>query len=209
MRDEALPHAYRLHALGSCIQLSQPIGFNATWSYLESKVGLPWRNIEFLGPAIELLEAERSAHLRLVDEYAAVRRGQKAAGLRFPRRQDVTPRDPKRWHGDEHEGAIHALTTWRRLRHDAEVETHPHGRLVVAAIDQVVGLPRPAALDSNELQRVLDCARRQVHVVGWEVDRTEYRVAWVLLYLLGQLHLIDNGSPTIGSPWNFVTPPDD
>jgi hypothetical protein len=96
VRDLSLPARYRLHALGSRIQLAQPIGFNATWSYLQAKVQRPWRDPEFPLPAIGLLEAERAVHLGIDAEFARERREQKAAGLRFPPRSHVTPADPRR-----------------------------------------------------------------------------------------------------------------
>jgi hypothetical protein len=85
-----------VHVLGSCIQLARPIGFNATWSYLQAKVQRPWRDPEFALPAIGLLEAGRAVHLAIAAEFARQRREQKAAGLRFLPRSHVTPADPRR-----------------------------------------------------------------------------------------------------------------
>ena len=206
VRDPSLPARYRFHALGSCIQLAQPIGFNATWSYLQAKVQRPWRDPRFLLPAIGLLEAERTIHLGIAAEFARQRREQKAAGLRFPPRSDVTPADPRRWHGDERLGALHTLGSWRRLRGDQAVAEHPGGRTVLAAVDSTLEM-RPelaaSALDLDELQRILDWARRQIHVTGWESDRAEHHVAWVVHHLLGQLHLVANGATPVATPWNF------
>jgi hypothetical protein len=206
VRDPSLPARYRLHALGSCIQLAQPIGFNASWSYLQAKVQRPWRDPQFLLPAIGLLEAERTAHLGIAAEYARQRCMQKAAGLRFPPRSDVTPTDPRRWHGDERLGALHALGSWRRLRSDQAVAEHPDGRIVLAAVESTLEMrPEPAgpALDLDELQRILGWARRQIHVIGWDGDRAEHHVAWVVRYLLGQLHIVANGATPVATPWNF------
>lgn len=58
-------------------------------------------------------------------------------------------------------------------------------------------------LSPDELQRILDWARRQIHVVGWRSDPSEYRVASVIHYLLGQLHLVTSGATPIATPWNF------
>ena len=138
VRDLSLPARYRLHALGSCIQLAQPIGFNATWSYLQAKVQRPWRDPEFPLPAIGLLEAERAVHLGIAAEFARQRREQKAAGLRVPPRSHVTPADPRRWHGDERLGALHALGSSRRPRSDQAIAEHPSGRTVLAAVDGIL-----------------------------------------------------------------------
>jgi hypothetical protein len=203
VRDRALPTRYRLHALGSCIQLAQPIGFNATWSYLQEKAQRSWREQEFLVPAMDLLESERGVHLSIEADYARVRREQKVAGARFPPRCDVTPKDPFRWHGDERAGALHALATWRRLRPDQEVTAHAFGQPVLAAVDSALAAQHQPVLDLDELQAILGWARRQIHVIGWEADRAEYRVAWDVYRLLGQLHLLAHGVTPIARPWNF------
>jgi hypothetical protein len=205
VRDLSLPARYRLHALGSCIQLVRPIGFNATWSYLQAKVQRPWRDPEFAVPAIGLLEAERAVHLSIAAEFARLRREQKAAGLRFPPRGHVTPTDPRRWHGDERLGAFHALGSWRGLRGDQAIAEHPTGRSVLAAVNGILemGPGHAAALDLDELQRILDWARRQIYVIGWDGDRAEHYVAWCAYRLLGQLHLAANGATPDATPWNF------
>lgn len=195
---------YRLHALGSCIQLAQPIGFNGTWAYLQAKIGLLWRDPDFLVAAVDLLEAERATHLQIGAQYARLRRQQKAAGLRFPPRSHVTPNDPARWHGDERTGAQHFLESWRRLRPDPSMAQHPAGRKVLAAVDGALSPPATATVELNELQRILDWSRRQVHVVGWEIDGNEYRIARDAYRLLGQLHLLANGPTAVATPWNFI-----
>jgi len=205
VRDPSLPARYRLHALGACIQLAQPIGFNATWSYLQARVQRSWRDPQFLLPAIGLLEAERTAHLGIAAEFARQRREQKATGLRFPPRSDVTPTNPRRWHGDERLGALHALRS-RRFRGDQAVAEHPGGRIVLAAVENILEMPpehAAPALDLDELQRVLDWARRQIHAIGRDGDRAEHYAAWAVHYLLDQLHLVANGATPVATPWNF------
>ena len=191
VRDPGLSRAYRLHALGSCIQQAQPIGFHATWSYLQARTGHVWRDPVFLLPAVDLLEAERSAHLRLDAEYARLRRERKAAGYRFPPRDHVTPRVPARWHGDERAGAVHSLTSWRGNRWNEELAGHPSGALVLAAVDDALAGRRG---HGEELQQTLDWARAY---------KAYYRVAHDVHYLLGQLHLIAYGATPIATPWNF------
>lgn len=203
VRDTSLPARYRVHALGSCIQLAQPIGFNATWSYLQAKLQRSWREPEFLLPAIDCLEAERVHHLSIEAEYAQLRSDQKASGLRFPPRRDVTPKDPIRWHGDERVGARHALATWRRLRPAQDVAAHSCGQTVLATVDRALEAQHEPIFDPDELQTILDWSRRQIYVVEWEADRAEYRVAWDVYRLLGQLHLIANGATPIATPWDF------
>ncbi|MBO0802235.1 MAG: hypothetical protein J2P25_04055 [Nocardiopsaceae bacterium] len=186
--------------------MAQPIGFDATWSYLQAKVERPWRDPEFLLPAIGLLEAERRIHLSMTEEFAVLRGEQKAAGRRIPPRRDVTPWNPPRWHGDERLGAVHSLGSWRRLYYDQVVAAHRNGKVVVAAVNRILEMEEEvtaAALDPGELQRILDWAHRQTHVTGWDGDRSEYNVAWVVRYLLGQLYLIAYGATPIATPWKF------
>lgn len=203
VRDLALPVAYRRRALGVCVHLAQPIGFAATWSYLEAELARPSRAADFLLPALDLLEAEHRRRAEVDAQYAQLRLAQKRAGLRIPPRTEATPRDPRRWHGDERAGARHALAVLveRSLREDEDVGRHPHGRSALAAVD---ALAVPVQVDTGRLQAALDWARHQLHVIGWESDRTEHRVAWTTYRLLGQLHLITYGAPALGRPWNFA-----
>lgn len=207
VRDLSLPARYRLHALGSCIQLAQPIGFNATWSYLQAKVRRDWRDPDFLLPGLEGLEAERAIYLATEAEYAQLRREQKAVGCRYPRQGEVTPRTPTRWHGDERFGALHALEFWRRSRSGQPIAEHPKGKIVLGAVDNSLASAAAHDLDLAELQRILEWARRQIHVIGWERDRSEYGTAYVINHLLGQLHLMANGASPIATLWNFDKQP--
>jgi hypothetical protein len=180
--------------MGSCIQLAQPIGFAATWSYLQWKVRRSWRDPEYLLPALDLLEAERSTHLRIDGEYAQLRREQKAAGYRFPRRDEVTARNPRRWHGDEQMGALFALQEFRRRRRPGP----PNVSRVLALVERHLGSPAPTVEDLDELQASLAWARRQVYRAGGEAGASEAH------FLLGQLHLVIKGATPIGTQWNFL-----
>lgn len=202
-----LPVGYRLHALGSCIQLAQPIGFHATWRYLELQIGVPWREPGFLAPALQLLLEQREAHLKLAEEYSGARRRQKYAGYRFPPSQDVTPVTPRRWHGDEETGALVTLRTVLELDrfNESRLAAGP-AHLTLDAVRQAVHGDR-SELDPSELQFLLDWSRRQINVIGWEADRESYHAAWQSLRLLGQLHLLLHGAVSVATPWNFVTPP--
>lgn len=187
--------------------MAQPIGFAASWRYLEGKLQARWRDSEFLMPALELLVATRAARIRLDEEYSVLRRIEKQAGRRFPPRTHVTPTDPARWHGDEQVGAVHALTDWRQRPFHAGIADHPLGNYVLAIVGDVLAVPLGGEtnLDLDELQHLLDWARRQIFVAGWEADNSEYSVAWSAYRLLGQVHLLLNGATSIGMPWNFRT----
>lgn len=205
VRDEALPLGHRFRALGSCVQLAQPIWFDPTWSYLEAKVDRSWRDPAFLLPALDLLEAERTLHLSIDEEYAHLRGLQKAAGYRSPPRNVVTPTEPRRWHGDERVGARHTLDALRRLQRGQDLSVTRPGRTVLAAVESALAMPTQPDLDLDELQSILDWARRRIYVVGWESDKVQYRSAWAVYRSLGQLHLLVHDVPPIGTPWNFHT----
>lgn len=202
VRDASLPLGPRFRALGSWIQLAQPIAFEPTWAYLEAKLDCSWREPDFLLPAMDLLEAEREAHLRLESEYAELRKLQKAAGRRSPSRDEVTPTQPRRWHGDEQAGARYSLEAWLRIE-GGLLSATDSGRKVRALIEEALDSSTPPEPDFDELQSILDWARHQIHVVGWETDPATYRIAGAIHRALGHLYLLVLEVPPVGNPWNF------
>ena len=143
-------------------------------------------------------------HLRLDAEYSAIRRQEKNNGERFPRPDHVTPRSPIRWHGDERSGATYALIAWVRRQCASGLARHSRGSVLLEAVDQARRSMSPA-IDAEALQEILVWARRQVNVVGLENNRDEYTIASQSLFLLGQVHLMMFGAPTMNNPWNFAT----
>lgn len=131
VRDETLPHGQRLRALAPCLEWAQPVGFHPSRHYLEAKLGAPRESIEFLAPAIDLLERERNLHLELDQRYSTLRRRQKMRGSRSPRLDAVTPRSPARWHGDEREAAAHALRWWLQRHPLEDFVDQPEAKLAV------------------------------------------------------------------------------
>jgi hypothetical protein len=131
VRDETLPHGQRLRALAHCLEWAQPVGFHPSWHYLEAKLGAPRESIEFLAPAIDLLERERNLHLELDQRYSTLRGRQKMRGSRSPRLDAVTPRSPARWHGDEREAAAHALRWWLQRHPLEDFVDQPEAKLAV------------------------------------------------------------------------------
>lgn len=204
VRDGSLSHANRRRALATCIEFSRPVGYHATWSYMEAVLGRTRDEPSFLEPALGLLEFQRRWHVEIDKRYAGLRRLQKRRGRRGTAPGEVTATSPRRWHGDERDGAMHSLTEWLRRRRDEELAADPDGSIALSAAERVVATELPI-LDVGELQHCLDWARRQVNVVGWSADSRAYRKAWVALFLLGQVHLILNGRPAVGTVWNFVS----
>lgn len=116
VRDTTLPHAWRVSALRSCVQLYRPIGFEATLSFLRAKAG-PFRTDEAaLLRALAVLEASRTAWQEEKRAYAAARRRAKRRGERTPRPGEANPYRPTHWYGARREAALHAVGFWYRRR---------------------------------------------------------------------------------------------
>jgi hypothetical protein len=117
VRDATLPYGRRVSALGSCVQLYRPIGFQASLSFLEEIAGPFQRDEASLLRALDALTASRTAWKSEVRAYAEMRRQAKLRGQRSPRPQDPNPyRGPRHWYGAAREAALHALRFWRRRR---------------------------------------------------------------------------------------------
>lgn len=208
VRDETLSHGHRLRALAHCLQWAQPIGFHPSWHYLEAKLDAPRESIEFLTPAIDLLERERTLHLELDQRYSTLRRQQKMRGSRSPRSDAVTPRSPARWYGDEREAAVHALRSWfQRYPLEDFVDQH-EAKLAVDVARSLASGQGPTAFDPTALQQSLDWARAGARGPVNQT-MTERRRAHQVLRLLGHVHMVLHGAPLVGSPWNFTASPSD
>ncbi|MFI9812838.1 hypothetical protein [Saccharothrix variisporea] len=97
VRDPTLPHAHRVSALKSCVQLYHPLGFQETLEFLRTTAGRFERDENALLAALEVLEQSRAAWQAAVAEYAERRRAEKRAGSRVPR--EPNPYRPTRWYG--------------------------------------------------------------------------------------------------------------
>jgi hypothetical protein len=208
VRDESLQHGQRLRALAHCLQWAQPVGFHPSWHYLEAKLGTPRESIDFLVPAIDLLERERNLHLELDQRYSILRRQEKMRGSRSPHPDAVTPRSPARWHGDERDAAAHAVRWWLQRRPLEDFVDQPEAKLAVDVARELNPGPSLASFDLAALQRSLDWARTWARAQSGQT-MTERQRAHQVLHLLGQIYIALNGAPVVGSPWNFTASPDD
>jgi hypothetical protein len=75
VRDATLPYRRRVSAFRSCVQLYQPIGFDASLSFLEEIAGPFQRDEASLLRALDALTASREDWQAEVREYAAMRAG--------------------------------------------------------------------------------------------------------------------------------------
>ena len=88
------PHGRRINALAGRVQLYRPLGYLATFGYLNHVAG-PFRHDETaLIRALDALKASRGLWLADLDAYAAHRRGAKRLGSRSPRPSDTDPNLP-------------------------------------------------------------------------------------------------------------------
>lgn len=200
VRDDSLPFGFRFGALVNYISLAQPIGFEATWSYLEFKVGAAPRSEAFLVPAMDALDSEHRLRCQALDDYARLRRSSKSRGRRSPAAGEASPRSPRFWHGDERSGARHVLRTW--LTRDADrLRAHPTGAVIVDEARGAIG-DGVRLLGSRDLQQLLDLARRTYRGESG-ADEPERLVAGRAIRWLGQIYVLDRGAPALGRVWNF------
>ncbi|MFB6394811.1 hypothetical protein [Polymorphospora lycopeni] len=88
VRDSALSPQRRLYALRECALHCAPYGFRATWHHLVVAARIPRRltdDLDALVRAADELQRTRDVVLHRAQEYAALRRREKAAGMRTPR----------------------------------------------------------------------------------------------------------------------------
>lgn len=109
VRDGSLPYGRRVNALAGCVQRYQPLGFLATFGYLNHVAGDFRRDETALLRALDMLTASRRLWLTEVDAYAARREEAKRLGSRTPRSSDTDPTLQVCWYGDSQRAATFAL----------------------------------------------------------------------------------------------------
>ena len=99
--DPELPVERRHAALRTCLTIFAPYGFRDTYFHLTLSCRIP-RQLEAdpdsLIRAVDELHEARVLWLAAAERYAALRREQKAAGLRSPPKDTELRRDPFSWH---------------------------------------------------------------------------------------------------------------
>jgi hypothetical protein len=142
-------------ALARCIEIYSPIGFQATWAFLQARVGDFRSDPQSMVSAVALLDESRRVRIEEELTYREQRREAKRLGHRTPPPAETSPDRPRRWHAAPHEAARFVLD-WHRQRHDAtgwsgdEVEQEVLRLLDLAADEQ--GAKGTAALaDARQL----------------------------------------------------------
>ena len=114
--DPTLPYGRRFNALRACVQSYQPLGFVATFAYLEHLAGPMRHDEKALLHALELLSDSRRRWLVVVNAYAARRLVAKRQGRRTPRKAEENPSEASRWYGNPRPAALFTIDFLLRER---------------------------------------------------------------------------------------------
>ncbi|WP_052684334.1 hypothetical protein [Lentzea aerocolonigenes] len=131
--DPSLPLNRRVTALRECLSHYHPIGFEASFSFLESLAGDLYRDPAALTSALELLTAGHTAWQAELRAYGVLRRQVKQLGYRVPHPLDLNPHRPTHWHGARREAAGHAVWFWYSKGASADIDVHA---LVAALVER-------------------------------------------------------------------------
>ncbi|WP_255951277.1 hypothetical protein [Streptomyces odontomachi] len=166
VRDEGLSAAQRHRALRHAVGQYCPLGFHATYAYLEATADPSpdfWRDPAALVRAVDALERSRSVWLVERAAFVAVRRAEKAAGRRSPRHADSARVHEPRWPGTEPPARLGLLAAV--AQHHILLRSHrtPDETLVGASLDEtLVGASRDDTLAGDGRLRRLDDLRARL-----------------------------------------------
>ncbi|MEV6241527.1 hypothetical protein [Lentzea sp. NPDC051838] len=124
VRDESLPMSTRVIGLRACLQHYKPIGFDASFSFLESLVGNLRKDPAALLLALDLLTASHAAWQAELHAYGLLRRRAKLLGYRVPHPSAPNPNRPSHWYGARREAAFHAVWFWYSKGASDDVDVH-------------------------------------------------------------------------------------
>jgi hypothetical protein len=183
VRDPSLPYGCRINALAGCVQRYQPVGYQATFAYLEHVAG-PFRRDEgALLRAMDMLSSSRDLWLVELGDYARQRKRAKRMGRRIP---GIAEPGPTCWYGDQRDAAVFALTyLLRRMAKGRPVRAE-------AAGEEVLSLASSCVDDGGRVGRErLDELRVQFERQREVAGRPDWREAHDSLWVL---HLVEYAS---------------
>jgi hypothetical protein len=131
--DTSLPLGHRVSALRLCLWRYRPLGFEASFSFLQSVAGDFTRDPALLPAALELLTASHAAWQADLRAYGVLRRHAKRLGYRVPHPSAPNPNKPSHWYGAPREAALHAVRFWYSKGASADVDVHS---LAVALLER-------------------------------------------------------------------------
>jgi hypothetical protein len=190
--DPSLAYGQRVNALAGCIVRYRPIGFHATFAYLEHVAGKFRRDDDALLAAMATLSSSRDLWLVELGAYAKRRREAKRQGWRTPRPSEPDPSHPMVWYGDSRNAAMFAIGFVLRRR-DGRRPGRP--RVADAKVVDLAStvLERGGRLQRSELEqaRLLRLRFEELrHASGWpNIDWPNWHKANDSLWIL---HLIES-----------------
>jgi hypothetical protein len=148
VRDPLQPYGHRINALAGCVGRYQPIGFQATFGYLEHIAGDIRHDEDALLQAITALSSSRDLWLVELSAFTKRRKAAKHLGLRKPRANEDDPSRPLCWYGDSRSAAMFAVRylLLGRVNRGADPGAEVRG-LASALLDR-------NGLDASELDQV-------------------------------------------------------
>jgi hypothetical protein len=159
-----MPYGRRINALAGCVQLYRPIGYLATFSYLEHVSGHFRRDEVALVRALGALSSSRELWLVELSAYADQRREAKRLGRRSPQATELSPNSPACWYGDPRNAAIFALRFLLRKRGRTAMADAHVVRLASACVE-AGGVLGPA--EGEQLMRLRSYFERIREASGW------------------------------------------
>jgi hypothetical protein len=183
--DGSSPYGRRINALAGCVQRYRPLGYLATFGYLNHVAGPFRRDEAALLRALDMLTASRHLWLAEVAAYASRRRTAKRLGRRVPRPSDTNPNPPACWYGDSRRAATftlgYLLRKPDRISHaDADVI-----RLASSVLEAPGGVDRERLDQLTVLRKRLEELR---DASGWpNADWPNWHKAHQSLWVLHQI----------------------
>ncbi|MEV6597727.1 hypothetical protein AB0M36_12760 [Actinoplanes sp. NPDC051346] len=193
-RDPSLPYGRRINALAGCVQRYQPVGYQATFAYLEHVAGHFSRDEAALLRAMDMLSSSRDLWLLDLGDYARRRKEAKRVGQRSPGATEFDPTSPTCWYGDQRNAALFALGyLLRRMAKDRQVRADAADAEVLLLASGCVGSGGHLGyVERDRLDRIRLQFERLRDVAGWpDFDGPSWRRAHDSLWIL---RLIEDAS---------------
>ncbi|MBE1488242.1 hypothetical protein [Plantactinospora soyae] len=190
VRDPSRSYGQRINALAGCVERYQPIGYHATFGYLEQVAGHFRREEAALLRAIDALSSSRDLWLSELGTYAKQRKAAKRLGRRNPQAHDLNLNSAACWYGDSRKAALFALGfLLRQAERGRPGRAHTTDAEVLRLSSTCV--ERRGCLSRTELEQVRSLQTRFQHlrqVAGWpDIDWPNWHKAHDSLWAL---HLI-------------------
>jgi hypothetical protein len=185
VRDPSLPYGCRINALAGCVQRYRPIGYLATFAYLEHVAGPLHRDEGALLRALDALSASRDLWLKDLRTYAGRRRVAKRLGQRSPGKTVLNPNSPACWYGDPRRAALFTLSFLLRKQDRIAMADTDVVRLASSVLESGGEI---TSAELEQLNTLRQRCERLREVSGWpHVDWPNLHTANQSLWILRQL----------------------